>query len=631
VRDLEFLRLLVEEAPVEAFEGQLREAREAGRSAAEVERASEGMLLALQVLETLAERRRREVELSALNETANDLTSMRDVGRVLQAIVRRSRHLLGTDTSYLTLIDEERGDTYMRVTEGITVRDFKELRLAYGVGLGGLVAQTKSPYATSNYFEDERFDHAHTIDDAVAKEHLVAILGVPILLGEDVIGVLFAANRHERPFSANEITLLSSLASHAGVAIENARLFQEARDALAELNEANRIISEHSAAVERAAASHERLTALVLAGGEVGDVAAAVAELFDSPLLVLDPGARPLAEAGPGELHLDDAVLDALGAARESGRTVLAERPEGAPACWVTPVVAGSEQLGTLVLCGGRAASGADVRTLERAAQVTALLLLNERSVVEAEQRVRGELLADLLGDPHRDPDGVRQRARLLAADLDREHVVVVAAPQRVGRHEALAAAAALSAELGGLAGEHQGEVVMLLPGRDPSAEARTAVQRLGGQLGTPVTAGAAGPAVGVTAIAEAHGDAQRCLHLLSALDRHGEVATAEELGAYGLVFSRSDPDDLERFVTRTLGPVLEYDRAKGTSLVETLEAYFAHGGNLARTAGALHVHVNTVYQRLGRISELLGTDWQAPEGALQVHLALRLHRLKTM
>jgi DNA-binding PucR family transcriptional regulator len=42
-----------------------------------------------------------------------------------------------------------------------------------------------------------------------------------------------------------------------------------------------------------------------------------------------------------------------------------------------------------------------------------------------------------------------------------------------------------------------------------------------------------------------------------------------------------------------------------------------------------LHVHVNTVTQRLDRVAQLLGIDWQKPDRALEVQLALRLHRLK--
>jgi DNA-binding PucR family transcriptional regulator len=59
-----------------------------------------------------------------------------------------------------------------------------------------------------------------------------------------------------------------------------------------------------------------------------------------------------------------------------------------------------------------------------------------------------------------------------------------------------------------------------------------------------------------------------------------------------------------------------------------TLEAYFGAGASASRAAETLHVHVNTVTQRLERVSQLIGDQWQQPDRALDVQLALRLHRL---
>lgn len=88
------------------------------------------------------------------------------------------------------------------------------------------------------------------------------------------------------------------------------------------------------------------------------------------------------------------------------------------------------------------------------------------------------------------------------------------------------------------------------------------------------------------------------------------------------------DARDVTGFVEATIGSLLEYDTRRGTVLVRTLEAYFACGGSLTRAKDVLHVHVNTVVQRLDRIQALLGPDWNCPERALELRLALRLHLL---
>jgi DNA-binding PucR family transcriptional regulator len=120
--------------------------------------------------------------------------------------------------------------------------------------------------------------------------------------------------------------------------------------------------------------------------------------------------------------------------------------------------------------------------------------------------------------------------------------------------------------------------------------------------------------------------EAVRTVRAMVALGHTGTGAAAADLGFAGLVVG-SEPD-VGAYVQSTLGPVTTYDDARGTDLVGTLEAYFAAGGSPRHTATALHVHVNTVAQRLERIAALLGPSWQQPDRVLEIQLALRLRRL---
>jgi DNA-binding PucR family transcriptional regulator len=81
-------------------------------------------------------------------------------------------------------------------------------------------------------------------------------------------------------------------------------------------------------------------------------------------------------------------------------------------------------------------------------------------------------------------------------------------------------------------------------------------------------------------------------------------------------------------FIQAAIGDLIDYDARKGTHLVRTVDAYFASGSNITRTKDALHVHVNTVTQRLERISQVLGEDWQLGRRALEIRIAAHLHRL---
>jgi len=609
-----FLELLAREAPSIEFERPVLEARTAGAPAAVIEELEQARAVALRVRALLDRRRRREAELTALVDTASDLALLHDLGAVLEAIVRRARKLLDTDVAYMTLHDEERGDTYMRVTDGSVSAHFQTLRLPMGTGLGGLVALKGTPYASDDYRQDERFRHANDIDSAVAEEGLIAILGVPMRLGQRIVGVLFAANRTSRPFAREDVTLLASLAAHAAVAIDNARLLEETRAALAELSSANKISREHSEAVERAAEAHDRMSELVLRGGDVVDLATSVAELLGGGLAVFDEDGRCLASV---DIADPDAAQEASALARGQGRTV----HKGG--LWATAVGQCS-----VVFAPSGAPGGADLRIVERAAMVTALLLLSRRSAAQAESRVRGELLDDLVSRPVEDADLLHERARRLGVALNQANTVLVLQAPNGARHRVANWASSQASEHGGLAADRNGVSVLMLPGDDPSAIARRIGKDLRANLGTAVTVGAGGPAYGPAEIADAYRTAQRCADALVALGLTGTSAGPADLCFVGLLMGGGE-DSIDGFVTTAIGSVAEYDRRRGTALVQTLESYFAAGGSPARAAELLHVHVNTVTQRLERLSTLLGEDWQRPDRALEIQLALRLHRLR--
>ncbi|MEU0944302.1 GAF domain-containing protein [Streptomyces canus] len=614
-----FLELLARGASADAYEQPVLIARAEGRPAERIAALEEAKAVALRVRSELEGRRRREAELSALFETAHDLAGLRDLDAVLRAIVQRARSLLGTDVAYLSLHDPARRDTYMRVTEGSVAARFQQLRLGMGEGLGGLVAQTARPYVTDDYFKDDRFQHTLTIDSGVRDEGLVAILGVPLTLGHHVIGVLFAADRRARVFEREQIALLGSFAALAAAAIDTANLLTETRSALTELERANEIIRDHSGVIERASEVHDRLAELVLRGGGVHDVAAAVSEILD--------GTVEFTEIAPTK---------ALEASRAEGHAVRHGDD------WIAAVAAAGELLGALVLRGHPGLDPVDQRTLERAAMVTSLLLLARRSAAEAEQRVRGELLDDLLDARDRDPRLLRERAARLDADLDATHVVLAARldgpaadadQEAAARRRLWSAASHLAATRHGLAAARDGGTVLLLPlaaGDTATQLARRTAGHLGTAVNEAVTVGASAPVrdlvAHLDAVTAAYEEGRRCLDALRLLGRSGDGAAAEDFGFLGLLLAGDR--DIAGFVERTIGQVVAYDERRGTDLVRTLDAYFTCGMSPARTKDELHVHVNTVAQRLERVGRLLGEDWQSPARALEIQLALRLHRL---
>jgi hypothetical protein len=505
----------------------------------------------------------------------------------------------------------------MRVTDGALTAEFRRLRLPLGTGLLGLVAQSGAPYFTEDYQADERFVHRDNNDTAVHGEQIRAIHGVPLTVEGKVIGALLAVHRTVRPFPAGEVALLTSFAAHAAVALENARLFEQAGAAVAAADSANRELRARSEATERAAHAHDLLTDVLLNGGGVVEVADVLAEVLGGRLAVYDDESRLLAGDSDEDL---DRLEGSIERARSSGRSVQAD--DGA---WVAVATAGDDQLGTLVLRGTEPLDRPERRTLERGALVTALVLLFRRTEAEAESRVRGELLSDLVSGRELDAERLRERARQQGADLDGELSVAVAEPTEAASSEAqtVRVAAGLAREQQGLGGVPEGLAVLRAPG-DPVGLGETLRDRLGG-----ATVGVASCGGGAEQVAAAWREARQTLTALQRLGRQGEVSDPAGLGLSRLLLGGNGPHELEEFITRTLGPVLAYDAERDTELAGTVEAWLACGGALRETAEQLHIHPNTVTQRLERVGQLLGAGWREPARRLDVQLALQMARLR--
>jgi hypothetical protein len=568
---------------------------------------------------TAARWRRRGRELAALYSSAHALAQLRDVDELLERLVQRAHDLIGTDVTYLSEYHVASGELRVRTTLGTVAPSFPNLRVPPGMGLASMVVTTRSPQWTSSYAGMTQAPHDSDIDAAVAAEGLVSLLGVPLLAGDEVLGALFAANRIPHTFTHEEISLLSAFADHAAVVLQTARLLAETRRSDAETRKAYGELSRHVEAMERASRVHEDLTALVLQGGDATDVADALGRALRCTVTMLDAELRTRDGVS---LDAGD-VREAVTRSRHSGRCVFLTTPEGRSRV-VVAVVAGSTLLGALVLDQGTLAFGpVEQRTAERAAQITALLLLKQDAVVEAEQRLRGDLLADLLSD---DPARVQPavaRAMARGVHVERTRSVVLVATDSEHRREAVRAAGRAVGN-GGLVGEHANRVVALTAEEDPATAAKTVHAAVTRAVGGGVVAVGAPSTGEVATLRERCEAAESCLRVLPALGVRDGAVTTDEYLPYTALFGPGE-DRVAAFVDATIGPVLAWDDERGSALVPTLAAYLDNRCSPVATARALHLHKNTVLQRLERVTDLLGEEWQRPERLFRIGIAVRL------
>jgi PucR family transcriptional regulator, purine catabolism regulatory protein len=269
------------------------------------------------------------------------------------------------------------------------------------------------------------------------------------------------------------------------------------------------------------------------------------------------------------------------------------------------------------------------------------------RAPARASEEAAAAFLQELLSRES-DPDELRRRAAELGVDLDAGASVVVAhavplvPTEEDWRARVLAvvergARAAAPGALGALADRphaRAAEVVLVLPGPDAALGERTAegvLRELEASLtGFGFTVGRSRVAPGPDQLARAAGEALLAANVAEAETEERRVLAFEETGAYRLLLSAmsESPDELERFYTETLEPLVAYDEQYETDLVQTVESFLDCDGNVAQTAQRLFTHRHTVRYRLERVRELSGLDVGSSDGREKLSLGLKAMRV---
>ena len=221
----------------------------------------------LQAMQTRLQRRTQE--LSALLSTARELVQLHDVDTVLSRLVQRAHDIIGTDVTYLSEIEPENGGMRVRHSMGTISEEFRDLLVPAGKGLASKVVEARAPVWVSWYVDMDEAPRDPGIDAAVEAEGLAAFLGVPMVVGDEILGALFACNRFSHDFTPDQISLLSAFADHAAVALNSARMLRSTERAAQRAEDAYRELAAHVSHMEKASEVHETLTSAVVAGGSI--------------------------------------------------------------------------------------------------------------------------------------------------------------------------------------------------------------------------------------------------------------------------------------------------------------------------------------------------------------------------
>jgi GAF domain-containing protein/nitrogen-specific signal transduction histidine kinase len=170
-----------------------------------------------------AETARRTEELAALNRTSQLITARLDLPSVLETISRSVTALMGSTGCGIGLLSGDRALIEHAAAHGFRTPEWRDLSVRVGEGIIGLAASSGRAVRSDDLGEDPRSARR----DVDEKEGIRSMLSVPLRVGGQIIGVISAISTASAAFGDRHQTVLETFADQAGIAIQNARLFEE--------------------------------------------------------------------------------------------------------------------------------------------------------------------------------------------------------------------------------------------------------------------------------------------------------------------------------------------------------------------------------------------------------------------
>lgn len=421
-----------------------------------------------------------------------------------------------------------------------------------------------------------------------------------------------------------------------------------------------RIVNRQYALLQQSTRIYSQLTDLVLQGAGLDKLAATLADLLGRSVTIEDPNFRVLATAERGATdearrqsvangrtpppiaqHLLDAgvyaqLLERGGPVRVPPIPSLGMRMER----FVAPVMVDREIHGYIwIIAGGRPLAELDELAIRHGATVAALILFKEMAVREAEESLRGDFFELLLRGSDEMAD-LAEQARRLRFRLEKAHQVLLVD----GASHAGGDSRGLYDHVEKwLRGEHldllvvrrERHLVLVVESERPE-EGKQLANRLVDELSHPAqrllvgvgaTCGTSGGKAG--AIGRSYEEAWEAVRIGRTMGRKEGVVAFRDLGLLHWLYHLSPDKRAGNIYVKHVGTLAAYDAARDMELLKTLETYLDHGCSLVEAADALYIHRNTLLHRLKRIEELCAVDLRDPMQRLNLHAAVKDHRLR--
>lgn len=164
----------------------------------------------------------RATQLQILSDIGREMTSTLDLEVALENAMRNTQRLLNAEACVLFLLDEEGKKLNLKASGGSRVR-IRDVAIRLDEGIAGWVARNQTPLIVNDVRSNPLY---HSAIDGQTGLLTTSVLCVPLETRGDTKGVIEAINHPSGTFSESDQQMLSSVASWAAIALDNANLFE---------------------------------------------------------------------------------------------------------------------------------------------------------------------------------------------------------------------------------------------------------------------------------------------------------------------------------------------------------------------------------------------------------------------
>ncbi|MGB9640691.1 MAG: PucR family transcriptional regulator, partial [Anaerolineales bacterium] len=402
------------------------------------------------------------------------------------------------------------------------------------------------------------------------------------------------------------------------------------------------LINARAAVVERGARIHAQLAQLEAEGKGLDGLVKTMAEITARGVILLDKRGVVLAHHPSSTLSaIWNDIISQLGELRNfpeplldrkrvgSQPSIITQDIAGGLSCLIAPVVVGEMARGYLTMVGIRGEfDSLDYLVAEQGSLVCAIEMARNKAIRETEKRLKGDLLSALLQE-NLTPRDASLWLQTMGLDPRQAHIAlrfIWDAPYSPSRRrlETIVNGEIAHRALRAIVHPMGSEVICFCALPDEEGKPQKAID-LGDAVlkqaareypQVPVRCGIGTPALVLEEWRQSFTRAGQALDMARRLNEKKPLYYSD-LSVYRLLLQMEHSPELMSFQEEILGPLLAIENPE--ELLHTLEAFFAHNGNLSQTAEALYIHRNTLVYRLERIAAITNIDLDKPENRLAI------------